>query len=140
MQQKERSMYILDPIIDIDKVPLGHQSETYWDEAEKKEDHTLFPEGTDPLAWRSIQGTEFNIPKDLFTHQKEDVRTVCKTDKNFLILSEMGVGKTPEAISIAMMTGAKNILVLVPKSLRLEWGRQVEQWTGTKPIICHKSS
>ena len=56
-------------------------------------------EGQDPLETFSCKGSQFNIPEDLFEHQKEDVRQILRSKKNFLILSEMGVGKTPEAIS-----------------------------------------
>lgn len=130
--------------VHIDKIPLGHTAQTYWGEEEVTpqiiEKELIYMDREDPLEGISIQGTEFNIPDNLFEHQKEDVRTVAQSNRNYLILSEMGVGKTPEAISIAMVNQYKNVLVLVPKSLRLEWGRQVEQWTGQKPIICHRSS
>ena len=129
--------------LDIDNVPLGHQSGSYWGAPEtpvavEKAEEVEIKFNLDEVD--PIQGTEFNIPNSLFQHQKDDITQVLQTDKNFLILSEMGVGKTPEAISIAMLSGAKNVLVLLPKALRLEWARQIKQWTGIDPIVCHKSS
>ena len=135
----------------VDKIPYGHRSSGYWGEPDKKVETAAVAvedtpnltdkfEGKDPLEGLDIQGTQFHIPNDLFEHQKEDVRQILRSDKNFLVLSEMGVGKTPEAITVAMAIKAKNVLVLLPKSLRLEWKRQIEQWTGVTPVICHRGS
>ena len=129
----------------VDYIPYGHDSLLSWgDTAVAELDNTAEPEdpfkGQDPLETFSCQGTQFNIPEDLFEHQKEDVRQMLQSPKNYLVLSEMGVGKTPEAISVAMGMKAQDVLVLVPKSLRLEWGRQIEQWTGVKPVVCHRGS
>jgi len=132
-------------LFEVDVVPYGHKSSQYWGDAPIAEmDQTPDPgdpfNGQDPLDTFRVEGTQFTTPDDLFEHQKEDVRAILRSNKNFLVLSEMGVGKTPEAISVAMGLKAKNVLVLLPKSLRLEWGRQIEQWTGVKPVICHKGS
>ena len=125
----------------VDRVPHGHKASSYWGDPDKAvetapvavEDTPNITDkfgGKDPLDGLDIQGTQFHIPNDLFEHQKEDVRQILRSDKNFLILSEMGVGKTPEAITVAMAMKARNVLILLPKSLRLEWKRQIEQWTG----------
>ena len=129
----------------VDSIPYGHNSNSYWGATAVKEiDDTPDPgdpfEGKDPLDTFRAEGTEFTTPDDLFEHQKDDVRSMLRSNKNFLVLSEMGVGKTPEAISVALGMKAQNVLVLVPKTLRLEWGRQIEQWTGVKPVVCHRGS
>jgi len=54
-----------------------------------------------------------------------------------LIADEMGLGKTVEAIAVAVATGAKRVLVICPASLRLNWVREIEKWSGTKAIELH---
>ena len=126
----------------VDLVPYGHDSLIAWgDPEEDVQEVETNPFGdTDPLTTFRVEGTEFTTPDDLMEHQKEDVRKILQSGQNFLVLSEMGVGKTPEAISVAMGLKAKNVLVLVPKSLRLEWARQIEQWTGVQPVVCRRGS
>ncbi len=85
-------------------------------------------------------GQEFDLDTDLFSYQQEDVDTILKAERNFLILSEMGTGKTPEMIKIAEELGYENVLILCPKSLRKEWERQIIQWTGNPPITCARGS
>ncbi len=106
----------------------------YWIEVEPKLDASL--EDLEPLK----EGQEFRIPQSLYSYQVQDVDRIRKAGQNFLILSEMGVGKTPEVISVVEMEKFKRVLVLCPKSLRLEWGRQIVQWTGIEPIICRRGS
>ena len=85
-------------------------------------------------------GQEFDLDKDLFSYQQEDVDTILDADRNFLILSEMGTGKTPEIIKIAEELNYSDVLILCPKSLRREWERQILQWTGELPITCGRGS
>ena len=132
-------------LFEVDTIPYGHNSGSYWGTTSVKDiEDTPDPgdpfKGADPLDSFRAEGTEFTTPDDLFEHQKDDVRTMLHSKKNFLVLSEMGVGKTPEAISVAMGMKAKNVLVMLPKTLRLEWSRQIEQWTGIKPVVCHRGS
>ncbi len=86
------------------------------------------------------KGQEFDLDKDLFAYQQEDVDTILEADRNFLILSEMGTGKTPEIIKIAEELNYSDVLILCPKSLRREWERQIIQWTGEPPITCGRGS
>ncbi len=96
------------------------------------------PEDSEPEL---LPGQEYSIPTSLYRYQAEDVeRLLADEDRNYMILSEMGTGKTPEIISVAEMGGYKNVLILCPKSLRREWERQIIQWTGEAPIVCNRGS
>lgn len=45
-----------------------------------------------------------------------------------LIADEMGLGKTIQAIGVMNATGADNILVICPASLRLNWRNELKRW------------
>lgn len=75
------------------------------------------------------EGTKFNLPEDLYPYQLEDADKMLN-GHNWLNFSEMGVGKTPEAIQVIEKGGYGVPLIVCPNSLRLEWARQIEEWTG----------
>lgn len=88
---------------------------------------------------------KFNYPDNFFTHQKEDWERLLKNLNGddgclpgMLNLSEMGTGKTPSAIGLADSGGYAKILIACPKTLRLEWRRQILDWTGIDPSISRK--
>jgi len=78
--------------------------------------------------------------KDLYPYQEEDAKRISDSDENFLLLSEMGTGKTPTAIAVGEWTGSRNILVICPKSIRHEWKAQISAWTGNEPTVCGRGS
>ena len=69
------------------------------------------------------------MPEDLFQHQKEDLDHLLSTDSNFINTSEMGTGKTPIAIGLSQFGNYRKTLIVCPKTLRLEWSRQIAEWT-----------
>ncbi len=71
----------------------------------------------------------FNLPDDLYEYQKEDAKTLSSPG-NWLNFSEMGVGKTPEALAVCEQLGYRRVLIVCPNSLRWEWCRQIKEWTG----------
>lgn len=85
---------------------------------------------------------QFNLPDDLYTYQKEDLLRLQSTNESFLQLSEMGTGKTPVSIGLAVLgslTGRyRKILVACPKTVRLEWARQIKSWTGEEPAVSRR--
>ena len=84
--------------------------------------------------------TTFQLPDDLYPYQKEDLERLLSSTSNFLNLSEMGTGKTPVAIGLAMLGGYKKTLVVCPNSLQLEWRRQIRDWAGVEPEVSRKTS
>lgn len=47
---------------------------------------------------------------------------------NVLIADDMGLGKSNQAVGIIDFSGAKNALIIVPASLKLNWEREVKLW------------
>jgi len=82
----------------------------------------------------------FKLPDDLYPYQKEDLDRLLSTDDSYLLLSEMGTGKTPVAIGLAMLGNNRKTLVVCPNSLQLEWARQIKDWTGIDAAVSKKSS
>ncbi len=70
-----------------------------------------------------------NLPDDLYDYQKEDAARL-QTGNNWFNFSEMGVGKTPEALQVCEAEGYRRVLIICPNSLRWEWARQIKEWTG----------
>lgn len=70
----------------------------------------------------------------LYPYQKEGVRFAVKAGKA-IIADEMGLGKTVQAIAAAeiyLREGmADNVLVVCPTSLKYQWKKEIEKFTGT---------
>jgi len=82
----------------------------------------------------------FNLPNDLYQHQKEDLDRLLSTEESFCNFSEMGTGKTPVSIGLATKGGYRKTLIVCPKTLRLEWERQILDWTGEAPSVSKRGS
>jgi len=52
----------------------------------------------------------------------------------------MGVGKTPISIYAVERGNYKVPLVICPNSLKFEWARQIEQWTGRKSAVSRSNT
>jgi len=78
--------------------------------------------------------SKFNIEENLFSYQAEDVIKMLEPG-GFLNCSEMGTGKTPQAIAVVEKGGFNIPLIVCPNSLRLEWKRQIEEWTEEKVAV-----
>lgn len=84
--------------------------------------------------------TKYNLSEDLYPYQKEDSDRILKMG-SALNFSEMGVGKTPEALQVVEKGGYHIPLIVCPNSLRLEWKRQIDEWVGPdKCAVCSGDS
>lgn len=80
----------------------------------------------------------YTIPDSLFSYQKEDLDRLLSCEDGFLNLSEMGTGKTPVSIGLALKGNYFKTLIVCPKSLMLEWKRQIIEWTGIIPTVARR--
>jgi SWI/SNF-related matrix-associated actin-dependent regulator 1 of chromatin subfamily A len=55
--------------------------------------------------------------------------------KAALIADEMGLGKTPQSIAVANATKARNILVVCPLSVKVNWEREITRWSTADPPL-----
>ena len=68
------------------------------------------------------------------THQKEAIEKLAGS-KRFILADDMGLGKTTSTIIAALETGAKKILIICPASLKINWQREIENYTDRSVYI-----
>jgi len=73
--------------------------------------------------------------RPLLSHQVESVEKLVKT-KRFILADDMGLGKTTSTIVAALETEAKRILIICPASLKINWQREIENYTDRSTYIC----
>ena len=67
-------------------------------------------------------------------HQKEAVEKLLANNK-FILADDMGLGKTTAAVIGALESGAKKILIVCPASLKLNWEREIKNYTDRKTLV-----
>lgn len=73
---------------------------------------------------------------ELFQFQKEGVEKMLAMNSNILLADEMGLGKTPQAsFYLKLKENCLPALVVCPASLKMNWSREVEKWSGYKTYI-----
>lgn len=65
---------------------------------------------------------------ELYPYQRAGVQ-YASMFKVCMIGDEPGLGKTMQAIALANHLGLRDLLVICPASLRLNWVREIERWT-----------
>ena len=65
-------------------------------------------------------------------HQKEAVEKLAGS-RRFILADDMGLGKTTATIIAALETGSKKILIICPASLKINWQREIENYTD-RPV------
>ena len=68
-------------------------------------------------------------------HQKEAIEKLVGNDK-FILADDMGVGKTTSATIAALETNAKKVLIICPASLKINWEREIRNYTDRSIFIC----
>lgn len=65
-------------------------------------------------------------------HQKESIQKLVE-NKKYILADDMGLGKTTSTIIAALETKSKKILIICPATLKLNWKREIENYTN-RPI------
>ena len=65
---------------------------------------------------------------ELYPYQRAGVQ-YASLFKTCMIGDEPGLGKTMQAIALANHLGLRDLLVICPASLRLNWVREIEKWS-----------
>ena len=66
-------------------------------------------------------------------HQKIAIEKLAGS-KRFILVDDMGLGKTTSTILAALETGAKKILIVCPASLKINWQREIENYSD-RPVF-----
>ena len=64
-----------------------------------------------------------------FDHQKIAI-TKLVSNKKYILADDMGLGKTSSAIMASISCKAKKILIICPASLKVNWKREIENYTS----------
>ena len=65
--------------------------------------------------------------------QKESIQKLVE-NKKFILADDMGLGKTTSTIIAALETGAKKILIVCPASLKINWQREIANYSD-RPVF-----
>jgi SWI/SNF-related matrix-associated actin-dependent regulator 1 of chromatin subfamily A len=68
------------------------------------------------------------------SHQKEAVEKLLANDR-FILADDMGLGKTTSAVIASLESGAKKILIVCPASLKINWEREIKNYTDRRILI-----
>ncbi len=97
----------------------------------------LYPQGTASPALRNLLRTP------LFPYQAEGALFAAAAGRS-LIADEMGLGKTIQAIAAAELWqrhfDAQRVLVVCPTSLKHQWARELDRFTGRAALIVEGSA
>jgi SWI/SNF-related matrix-associated actin-dependent regulator 1 of chromatin subfamily A len=89
---------------------------------------------THTLEKVNIDYTKYNHRPPL-SHQKEAIEKLVGS-KRFILADDMGLGKTTSTIIAALETNAKKILIVCPASLKINWQREIENYSDRSVFIC----
>ena len=67
-------------------------------------------------------------------HQKEAIQKLVE-NKRYVLADDMGLGKTTSTIIAALESGSKKILIICPASLKINWQREIENYTQRSVYI-----
>jgi SWI/SNF-related matrix-associated actin-dependent regulator 1 of chromatin subfamily A len=67
-------------------------------------------------------------------HQKVAIESLVG-NKKFILADDMGLGKTTSTIIAALESGSKKILIICPATLKINWKREIENYSSKSIFI-----
>jgi SWI/SNF-related matrix-associated actin-dependent regulator of chromatin subfamily A-like protein 1 len=68
------------------------------------------------------------------SHQKEAIEKLLANDR-FILADDMGLGKTTSTVIASLESGAKKVLIVCPASLKINWKREIENYSDEHTLI-----
>jgi SWI/SNF-related matrix-associated actin-dependent regulator 1 of chromatin subfamily A len=72
-------------------------------------------------------------------HQKEAIQKLVE-NKKFILADDMGLGKTTSTIIAALESGAKKVLIICPATLKINWKREIENYSDKSIYIAESKN
>jgi SWI/SNF-related matrix-associated actin-dependent regulator 1 of chromatin subfamily A len=69
-----------------------------------------------------------------FKHQEDGITFLVK-NKGCILADDMGLGKTYQSIVASLEAGAERVLIVCPSSLKINWKREIENFTDDVTIV-----
>ena len=89
------------------------------------------------IKTHNVQSVEIDYSKyshrPPLNHQKIAIEKLAGS-KRFILADDMGLGKTTSTIIAALETGSKKILIVCPASLKINWQREIENYSD-RPVL-----
>lgn len=82
---------------------------------------------------RVIDYSKYN-KRPPMNHQKIAIEKLLANDK-FILADDMGLGKSTSAVIASLESGAKKILIVCPASLKINWKREIQNYTDRRILI-----
>jgi SNF2 family DNA or RNA helicase len=116
---------------------VNDYSENYRIESERSSKaEELFKEGINSEVLKDL------INADLYSYQKEGVRKIIEAGR-LLLADDMGLGKTIQSIAATEIFvkhfAVSKVLIICPTSLKYQWKKEIEKFSGRKAIIVEGS-
>jgi SWI/SNF-related matrix-associated actin-dependent regulator 1 of chromatin subfamily A len=67
-------------------------------------------------------------------HQKVAIEKLLANNK-YILADDMGLGKTTAAVIASLESGARKVLIVCPASLKINWQREITNYTNKKILI-----
>lgn len=95
----------------------------------ERTDIEVSDEAAEALAPKTLEPVEIRFPEGVtpFPYQHEGITQILSRSHN-LLADEMGLGKTLQAIGVINSTRARNVLIISPKTLLLNWGKELAKF------------
>jgi superfamily II DNA or RNA helicase len=117
----------LDPDLRVGDDVFAYLAELRDAEGRRQKVAEAFPRGTRSAAFKDL----LKVP--LYDYQREGALFAARAGR-CLIGDEMGLGKTVQAIAaaeiMARLYGIERVLIVCPTSLKHQWQREIEKFTG----------
>jgi SWI/SNF-related matrix-associated actin-dependent regulator 1 of chromatin subfamily A len=68
------------------------------------------------------------------SHQTEAIQKLVE-NKKFILADDMGLGKTTSTIIAALESGSKKVLIICPATLKINWKREIENYSNKSVYI-----
>lgn len=72
-------------------------------------------------------------------HQKASIQKLVE-NKKFILADDMGLGKTTSTIIASLETKSKKILIICPATLKINWKREIENYTDRSVFIAESKN